>query len=345
MKKRLLGVFTAIIAMGTVSTCFAFDEIRPTLALSSDQYHALSTYKEYAQGIIDGNGAKLTIGYTSSIPLNAYIAVIEDNGTYNPADLYQFALPAAHAGAVIVDLTALSTWSPGSHSYSLSFLSDAEHTDATFNEMTFVPGGVADTVGAATKGIFQIEPFWVSSAHILRGYRILDVPFSIILGCTAILVAVMLLVWKRKTSGIAIALMVMLVGIFLYDIRFVGDLTIFSVDHTKHWLTDGTYGEAQDLYTAASMVKEEAKKGHAGSISVCFDSTDYYAKLLRYFVYPMHVTMTGALKADTAQVLVTHKLTWSYDGNILHCDSINAPATLVKDFADGSHLYLIHKKS
>lgn len=335
----------ALVLAGAAQSCFAADAaIRPALALSSDQYHILASYKEYSQGFIQGNGSTLKIAYHAGLPLTAYIAIVNADGTYNPADLYEFALPAANQQSVTVDLTALTTWSPGTHSYFLSFLSNTEHTDASFSEMTFMPGGAGDVIRAAAFDFVQIEPYWVSSAHLLRGYRILNVPFAVVLGGIVLFLCLVFIAWKHGRAA-PLVLMTMLTGVLLYDIRFTADLTVWSADHLRQWTMHHEYGEAQDIYSAADTVKDAASKTPSAAVSVCFDSTDYYAKLLRYLVYPVPVTMTGTLKTTTTQVLVTHKINWTYQNGALHCGAIDAPAVLMKDFPDGSHLYSVHPAS
>ncbi len=313
--------------------------IRPVLALSSDQSSILASYKEYSEGSVQGAGSKLRISYHSSSPLNGYIAILEGT-TYNPANLYHFLLPADAGGTATIDLTALTTWNGSAHSYYLNFLSDADDTDAEFSQMQFLQTTAGDLIGASLQHLMQVEPYWISSAHFLRGYTILGIPFSILLELlTLIVIGIILL--RKGTRALAPVLCILIASTFLYALRFDVDLLVYTERHLNEWWRKHTYGEARDLYSVSDALKNDIAlhPETSASVNVCFDSTDYYAKLVRYFLYPIPVSITGKQEDKMTHVLVTRKTQWSYDGTILHCGEINQRAKRIQTFNDGSALF------
>ncbi len=313
----------------------------PVPALSSDQYTILSNYASSADGTIEGAGGKIRISYAAGMPLHGYVAIMSDDWNYNPADMYSFQLPAAEDGIAIVDLTALTTWTPSKHRYYLSFLTTAENSDAQFKEMALLQPTAVETIGAAFRHFLTLEPYWVSSAHLLRGYRVLNTPF-VNIEAFILLVTVFLIFVLKRFRNISSLFSVLLVLSFFYTARFTTDFTILSIRHLHEWFTVHTYAQAGDLYSVADLLKTESKKSSQPlAVSVCFSSTDYYAKLLRYLVYPMPVTMTGTLLPATTHVVVSHDLQWSESGSILHCGGIHQKAAKIKSFSDGTLLYSI----
>lgn len=331
---RLFSVFLGLLL--PASLLAAELTITPELALSSDQYGVLSSYKQFSEGSIAGAGARLSFEYSTSDELNAYIAILDDTGFYNPADLYHFVLPATQGQRVHVKLNALTTWSPGHHVYYINFVSNAETTDAQFGQMLVTPSTFIQTVGAIITHPFSLEPFWVSSAHLLRGYRILSTSLSAILGLILCIGIAVLLIIKRKEALYQL-LGILVAAVLLYNLRVSTDLTIHSVKHLHSWMTNYSYGEARDTYGAAdSLIADEIENKN---VSVCFDSTDYFAKLFRYLVYPVPVTMTSDITENTTHVLVTHALEWNYENGILQCGNINKAATKISEFPDGTVLF------
>lgn len=329
---RLSGPIVALVLFACPLAAGASDLLVPTLALDGEQFSILSDYRESADGMVNGAGSRLRITYHSSTPLNAFIAPMIDDTAYNPAQMYRFVLPATSLGTENIDLTALSSWSPAHTNYYLSFLSGKEETDAEFSEMTIHGGSFFTTVSAAFFQLWQSEPYWVSNAHLLRGYFILGIPFSVVFGLLTIIVATAFFVRKKRQLAITILLM----GVLLYNLRFGIDLLRYSVTHVREWETSHTYGEPQDLYEVADALNAMPNVLH---VSVCFDSTDYYAKLLRYLLYPTNVHINQSIEKAT-HVVVTRKIDWDYTNGILRCGtSFTHAATKLKEFPSGSIIF------
>lgn len=338
---RFLLLLSAVSTLGINSVYAAQIHVEPIQALSTDQYLALSQMKYSAEGKVDGVGATLKIAYSSSNDLYGYVAIMNDEGVYNPADMYSFLLPADASGIAFVNLSALTTWTPADHHYFLSFLSSNPHTDAQFTEMAIEPAGFFHTLSAAVHHLWSIEPYWVSTMHMLHGYRILGQDFSVILGCF-LLVAVCVVISIKQAAGFSLAFGILLSGFLFYTLRFDADLMRMSVGQLHEWMTVHSYAQAGDTYSVADAIKKEASaSGKPAAVSVCFDSTDYYAKLIRYLVYPLPVTMSGTILPQTTQVVVTRSLHYKEEDGILHCGGIDHAVTKIQSFPDGTILYSI----
>lgn len=315
--------------------------IIPEPALSTDQFVTLTSYKESSDGTVTGAGRFLTIQYTSSFLLHGYVAILHEDLTYNPADMYNFTLPATKDGLARIDLGQLTTWTPSAHQYYLSFLSDAEKTDTQFGQMSIEPASFSDTVSAGIGHFFTAEPYWVSSMHMLRGYRIYTVSLSLILGTFLLFLLVGATIVKRGFRP-ELLLGIIVCTLLFYSARVTTDLGLMSAKHLSTWTQNHTFAQSGDLHTIAKAVqKQAALDSRPPHVSVCFSSTDYYAKLLRYLVYPIPVHMAGDILPETTQVLMTRHLQAKEENGIVHCDNINQALTKIQSFPDGSILYSV----
>ena len=151
-----------------------------------------------------------------------------------------------------------------------------------------------------------------------------------------LVVAIVLLVlWKRKAAlfpllGIAFGAQM------LYGARSDFDLTRLSLAHASEWFGSGTYAEAGSTYALADAVRELESDVQ---LAICFDSTDYFAKLLRYDLLPMPVQIGTEGLLQPTHIAVVRKIDWSFEDGHLKCGSIDAPATLLQEFPDGSRLF------
>lgn len=337
MKRNLRLLLLSVVLASPLSVSAA-DPIVPMHALSSDQYNILASYKQYSEGTVPGAGSAIAITYSSSVPLNGYVAILDANGSYNPADLYHFTMDAAQNETVTLDVTALTTWTPSYHTYYLNFLSNADITDTQFHNMAVVPASFIHILKASVRHPFLMEPYWVSSSHLLRGYRSLSTPLPLLLAIAGIVAAVVI-VFVRKKNLVAPMFILLAVVTSLYMIRVSADLAIHTVKHIAEWTAAHAYGEAHDMYSVADALKE--KRNDLTNVAVCFDSTDYYAKLLRYFLYPTPVSLTKTADEHTTHVVVTHALNWTFEGRALTCGDITVQATQLESFPDGTVLFSV----
>jgi hypothetical protein len=304
----------------------------------SPEEHAalLATYKSSSEGKIGGEGTALRLRYTTPTPLRSLIVKFATEQGFDPADLVGFTMPAASDGEVIVDLTGLPGWSPGTAQYLLSFYSSELEGAAQVTEVEIMKGSPMDTARAALSQFMQPEDFKVSSYHMLRGYRILGVPLILIIGIPGIILTGALF-WRRKP---VLALMILLIANLLYSTRVSADLLRFSAEHLGEWYAKGTYDQAGSMHEIATWVRRNLPS--TSHIFVCHDSTDYYSKVLRMFAYPIRVTATPTIALPPTHVLITRKLSWSIEEGILSCGPLKVAAEERARFSDGSVLFALN---
>jgi hypothetical protein len=210
--------------------------------------------------------------------------------------------------------------------------------------MEFLPTSGGDVVAAIIGQFMQPEPYWVSTIHLLRGYRILNIPFTLIAGLLLV-IATGCVLMRMKRSGIPIVLAVLIASTLLYELRFAADLLAYTDRHLTEWWTHHTYAEQQDLFTVAQVIQKNIDADHDEhtQVSICFDSTDYYAKVFRYLLYPVPVSIVGGLNENVRYVAVTRKGDWSYENGMLQCGTINHRAEKIQSFNDGTVLFRIPK--
>lgn len=310
-------------------------EIAPVPALSIDPSSVLRSYEEASEGSIDGAGSHLRIIYRSSVPLTGFIAPFLENRSYRPQDLLMFTLPASPLQtSAEIDLTRSSSWSPGSRSYYLSFLSSQTGTDTEFIEMQLIAKRALLSV--AFSHMMESPNFPISSYHFLPSYRILGYSVSIILGITLFFIITAAWIAKRANC-ILLSSLVLCSFLGIYQTRSAIDRLTLGARHVSEWWRDGTYGEARSTYFIGEDILSQ-NEDHM-RIGVCFDSSDYFAKLLRYNLYPIPVTI--GLRDDNTHALTIRMTSNAFREGMLHCGDKTLPATLLKEYPDGTAFYTL----
>ncbi len=336
MKRRLLGCLGCI-AMTTSGVAYAQSDvlrITPVPALGTEVANIARASEQMAEGTVVGGGRWLRVTYTSDAGLSGFVAPML-GAQYNPVDMLRFDLPSADAASTVdVDLSASPSWNPTEKTYLIVLASPASETPPEVLGVEILPGGV---VGAFFRHFASPESFVISTYHQLRGYRILGIGLVPVLALLFALACVALMI-RWKAAAFLPLLGLALTAQLLYGARVAVDQLRLSAVHAMEW-SNGTYGEAGSTYELAEAVRETAKEQPDMTLGVCFDSTDYFAKLLRYDLLPIPVVWTGNAIADATHVAVIRKIDWSYDDGRLRCGELNVPAALLEEFSDGSRLF------
>ena len=305
-------------------------------ALLRDNTAILAANRQSTEGIVEGPGDTLRIFYGSSVPLEGFLAPLLEGGSYNHGDMLYFHLPPSADGQALVDITAIPSWSPRHAAYFLTFVSASEETDAVFREITLSSdNSLPHLFGVILRHFFTPERFRVSSFHLLFGYRILNIPFTVMIGLLLFLAVGCVLYAKRaSTALLPTGLATILCFLLLYQARFAVDLGVLSFRHLREWYGQHTYAQAGSMYAIAEEMPRDTQ-----GIVVCFDSTDYDGKLLRYLLSPIPVYLANQSNRPFDRIYVSKKLDWSYEDGILTCGDVHAPAQLEQEFPDGSSLF------
>ena len=316
--------------------------IRPEPALATDISALVTSVQQQSDGIIEGDGNLLHMLYTSSVQIHAFMAPFRTEEAYNPKDMVRFVLPAHAQGDVLIDLAASPAWSSGSHRYFLAFFSTSTESDTAFHTMEFGYSDGPVLLGAAAAHFVQPEQLRFSSYHLLSGWRVLGMPVALIAGLLTLLVAAATWLASGKTVRARRAVSVLLWAILLYQARFALDLTRATARNLSSWSRTGVYSDEGSVTLVADAVREAmAIRSTPSLLSVCHDTTNLYAKALRYFLAPLPVALHDDPKAT--HVLVYQKFLWSFENGILTCGGIKAPAKELQKFPDGSILYSLER--
>lgn len=322
-------------------------KIEPAIVDSSSPVEeALRENKGRASTSIEGNGRALAVTYSSSEPIEVYMAPLDENGQFVATDFLYYTLPSSENGDVEIDLTVSPGWRPVTQRWVLHFLSKDKDTHATFTTLTFVPSSVFTVLHAAIGHFMTPEPYTPSSYHVLHGYRIMRAQFSVMFGILTVLVAVLVLIIARSPRKLPSLLAVLIIMTGLYQLRFSVDLLRFTNEHLRGY-ANGMYDEAGSAYQIAAVLTSLPATPKA--VYVCRDGTNYKEKILRYMSYPIRISSEDGDAATAEFAVVMNKREWSLStrtekgqtSQTLNCGAVKRPATKVTDFPDGSILYLL----
>jgi hypothetical protein len=220
-------------------------------------------------------------------------------------------------------------------------MAEDDTTKLAIEDAGMIPGKWYHIPLIALRQLFTLEKFQVSVFHTLYGYRMIDVPvIPIIGGLLLVLSAFLLYRAKKKDVFPAKAIGVVVVLLLVYQARFAVDLARHSYTHLASWYGNHRYEQADAAYAASELLVREQELYPRQSIFtyVCTADSDYYAKVLRYAVYPQGVTVAPTSQTRVTHVLVHHAKA-SFDDDILVCGNFTGKARVIHTLPDGAVLY------
>lgn len=327
-----------LLALVPSSSAAATLRITPTLDLGSEEALARAQATEKTDFVFGGKGDRLRIVYTSPVRIDVDLAPRRRGAGFDPTEVLHFTLPpGAHTEAVI-DLTQTPGWSPLEKEYHAYFASPPGGKDAEIETIDFLPWTLGTLLMTAARNLATRDTFQVSTFHALRGYNMLGFSLSIIIGATTILIALATLL--RRTSRTRALAPVLVTGMLLYTAWFGVDLARFTTRNLREWYAEGLYNKAGAAEAVADAIQKEASASPTPLfVHVCHDTTDFYAKVLRYLLYPTPVSVRAEDVARATHVVVAGKLSWSFHDGTLTCGSVTGPARELATFRDGTVLY------
>lgn len=329
----LVGLMVVIPGVCAAETVF----MTPTLDLSAEQGRRRLDDTERSSILLRGTGDRLRITYASSVRIDTDFVPIRRGNGYDPAEMAHFSLPPSDNGQAVVDLTVTPGWWPFSQQYKVFFFSPAGQSQIT--GIGFVPWTWTGLLRAVITHISIRETYQVSTFHALRGGSVLSIPLTSIVG-TITLVAAAIVFWIKRKHPLYPVLTTLIIGSFVYTAWSGIDLTRFSVSNLREWTTERTYSKEGAVQVMTRSIEAEAKKSSAPLfVSVCTDLSDFYAKTLRYFLYPIPVSVKSEDIARATHVIVAEKVVWTYADGILNCGPVSGKARKIAEFHDGSVLF------
>ena len=308
---------------------------------------ALITHKSHASTKVEGQGARIVIGYQSSEDLEVYMVPLAADNTYVPTDFLRFTLPMATDGSVSVDLTVSPGWSSGNQKWILHLLSADDKAGAGFSDIHFDDTSIMTAASAAIRHLFTQEQYTPSTYHGLHGYRMLGFSVTVVLGILMTVIAILGMFASGKNKRREVFVGALIAGSLLYQARFAVDLLRFSAQHLREY-ANAQYDEAGSVHAVAAFIRSQSDGAKDPlKIYVCRDGTNFKEKLLRYFTYPAHVSAEAASASGADIVVVMDKFKGAYQttpskdgtGMQLGCGDVNSPARKLSSYPDGTEVY------
>jgi hypothetical protein len=279
----------------------------------------------YAHADISGKGSAISLTYTSAKPLSVFVVFQNADGAFTTFETLQTILPAGKVQEALIDLTKSPGWGLGKRNYRLYFFGNSE-AGAEFHDIEFKQASAFSIISTGIRHFSMKQAYSPASYHRLPGYRILDIPLTVVVGIVLLLIVGFLQVKKRVDMIVSVVVILVLVT----QARFSIDAIAYSFEHSKQWITNGTYATAGSLPSIAARLQKE----DASSVYLCHTGTTYATKLLQYHAYPVLIT-----DAAPSHIVVHRSTDWSIDGETLRCGAIQFRVTLVENYSDGSALY------
>ncbi len=311
--------------------------IAPTLELTPQEGRQRLEGTERSSILLRGTGDRLSIFYTSPVRTAiAFLPIRRGNG-YDPAEMAHFSLPPTDNGQAIVDLTVTPGWWPFAQEYKVFFFNAPGRAQIT--AIDFVPWTWTGLLSGVVTHIAIRETYQVSTFHTLRGSSVLSLPLTGLLDVATVIAAACIF-WLRRKNPLLPVLTSLIVGCLVYTAWFAIDLARFSVGHLHAWTVERTYSKEGAAQAMAGTIESEAKKSSAPLlVFVCTDLTDFYAKTLRYFLYPVPVSVKNEDIARATHIVVAEKVIWTYADDILNCGPVGGKARKIAELNDGSVLF------
>lgn len=295
-----------------------------------------------SDGVLEGRGDRLRMVYSSPVSLPGEVTPFFSNTQYHPGDTLAFMLPAGREQEVEIDLTASTAWAPRQNSYLVSVSLPPGAESATLRESEIIGGSIVRLPWIALRHLWTSEDFVASLYHRARGYRALGVPMVPVLG-TAMLIGVALVFVSQSPSQRAQSAIFLIIGaLFLYQARVVLDELRWSATHLREWRTVGTYAQAADAFLSADAIRAESSDARAVA-AICTDDANYYAKLIRYLLYPARVALAPDPALPLTHLIVRRKSTWEERGDRVRCGVIEARFMAKRALPAGTQLFTLDR--
>jgi len=273
-----------------------------------------------------------------------------ENIKYNPLHTINFPeVPAGEARQAKLDLTKSGAWSNKEREYLLHVLGPVG-ASITIHDIEFKDAGLFDVIGASIGHLFTDEAVQLSTGNYRWGYRVLNVPVTVIVGILLILASCSLLVarfsfGKSQKLGVEdvmrVALLMSLIFILLYDARFSLDLVRTNARDISSWIGDGEYRQLGPISKVIDDLKIEQKSfGDRMRVTLCTDLEDLYFKHIRYHMYPIKVDQ-GEDWSGATHVMFIGKHHLVQPDEMINCrgDQMPRGSEMISNYEEGTALY------
>ncbi|MBI3619172.1 hypothetical protein HY213_04045 [Candidatus Peregrinibacteria bacterium] len=306
-------------------------------------------------------GTQLRIRYSAALPVPVLYAVADAALAqgYDDANMLLGVLPAGQDRDEVLSLRALPGWQPrGAGAVLYLFQRD----DQPVNLRTIAVedrGNLADRVWSMLAQLRRSEPWQVSSQSVLRGYVMGGMSWAFVLGVGFVAVIIGMMgvrgmEWvqsKKKTinspgeqayglrlkSIVRHFLLVIVLFVGFYQLRFLPDAVASSFLQVHRWETEHAYGGTGDVYLVADALRSQTILTPGIAVAVCGHNHGVEAKILRYLLFPADAFPSEQVWQRAAFVIATLP-EWQFDRGEFFCDGLHRPGKILGRFPHGGAL-------
>lgn len=285
-----------------------------------------------------GVGSHLRIQYVSENPVP--VEVVPYPG--GAPDVLSAVLPASSDGDVLLPIYKSPAWG-----------SDMEGVILKVYGLNSAPPsilrlGIEDNLSliggviASIKHPFVHEGFSYYVMSELAGYRFRGTSAALILGIllSVFVLASMFIVKPKKRFKCIVVLC--LCFIFIYQARFLVDLSRYTAELQTEWWSDHQLGHMGDVYAIASKVQEEIEEDReSNSFLLC---TNMLATPLRHLVHPIIVEEPMKLTGPIPKYAIVTDV-WNEAVSSFQCGDLSFPGYVLHLFSDGKALVRVTNSS
>jgi hypothetical protein len=264
---------------------------------------------------LEGRGSHLFLRYSSERPILLRVsyplcrASNEILFNFNPIDSLLLERPPQQGAEVSLDLTRSPAWSPWRRDYLLQV---AGSGTVLIDRLTLERPSFGAILRAIPRHFFLDEPLFLSSINVLRGYRVLGVSLSLLMGFALLLASAFEVVCSRRRGAQALEdsllkkiALIGLLFLLLYDARFTLNLARTISADLQQWLIQGQYRQMGPITGIAEFLEQERSRSSKRTrVAVCTDGDDFLVKQLRYLLFPTVVEGEGSWREATHAVLI-----------------------------------------
>ncbi len=281
-----------------------------------------------------GNGSHLRIQYQSVNPVPVEIVPYPGGAP----DVLYGVLPASENGDVLLPIYKSPAWGSDTKGalikyYGLSSAPPSVLRLGTEENLSSIVG-----VFASLRHPFVPEGFSYYVMSELAGYRFRGTSVALILGVLLSILVFAVIYFGKPEKRFRSVIILCLSFIFIYQARFLVDLTGYTMRLGNSWWSDHQLGHMGDVYAIASKTQEVLEEDQENnSFLLC---TNMLATPLRHLVHPIIVEEPMKLTGPIPEYAVVTNV-WNEAVTSFTCENLKLKGSVIELFPDGKALILV----
>lgn len=278
-----------------------------------------------------GAGSHFRIQYESYNPVP--IEVVPWPG--GAPDVLSAVLPASNNGDVLLPIYKSAAWSSNMNGvllkiYGLNSAPPSILRLGIEDNLSFI-GEVISSI----RHPFVHEGFSYYVMSELAGYRFRGTSVVLMLGVLLSILVCAVMFISHPQKRLKHIIILCLCFIFIYQARFLVDLSRYTVQTQRSWWGDHQLGHMGDVYAIASKIQEKVEEdSESDSILLC---TNMLATPLRHLVHPIIVEEPMNLTGQIPKYAIVTDV-WNEAVSSFQCGDLKLQGSVLHLFSDGKAL-------